>query len=57
LMGKIIRSISDSIATWDDRVLIRSIKVYQEPDLSSVKIDLFISIRGYDEVFDLSLKF
>ena len=57
LMSKVVQNIKTAIQTWDNRVSVDGIDVLQSPDLSQVKIDLSLSIRDYDDIFNMSITF
>jgi len=45
------------ITTWDDRVIVNSVKFSIDSDKSQVDIVVSFSVRGYDQVFSQQVSF
>ncbi len=52
MQENLISSIQDAITTWEPRVKITTLKVYFDPDLHKVRIQLYLQIIGYERIFE-----
>ncbi|MHA1305386.1 MAG: GPW/gp25 family protein [Candidatus Heimdallarchaeaceae archaeon] len=54
-MNSIADEIKDSLAKWDDRVLINSVDFYAHPDRNEIRAELSFMIRGHTNIFQHSV--
>lgn len=57
LGNKMIKDVRTAIESWEDRVIINAVNVYQSQDQSSIKIEVVFQIRGYEDIFQTSVTF
>jgi phage baseplate assembly protein W len=50
------RTIKEDIETWDDRVVVEGVNLYQNPDEQSLSIKVFYAIRGFSNIFEYETK-
>jgi len=58
LIDLLSQSIKDEIETWDNRVAVTQIRYLEEPDNSSITIEVSFAIKGYYKIFkqEISVK-